>query len=129
MESRARLLVVDDDPDVLRVLKLKLEETGRFDVVTARGGEEALRHARQTKPELIVSDIDMPDMDGGELAATLRDTPGTARIPLVFLSALVAPGETRQSATTGAPMLSKRGSLETLIRTIDRMLAAPPPAR
>jgi len=69
----------------------------------------------------------MPDMDGGELAATLRDTPGTARIPVVFLSVLVAPGDATRSTSAGAPMLSKRGSLETLIRTIDRTLAAPPP--
>ena len=127
MEARARLLVVDDDPDVLRVLKTKLEQTGRFEVLTASGGEEGLRSARTLKPELIVSDIDMPDMDGGEMVATLRDTPGTARIPVVFLSALVSPGDTTQSSSGGWPMLSKRGSLETLIRTIDRMLAAPPP--
>jgi len=124
MESRARLLVVDDDPDVLHVLKTKLEQTGRFEVHTAGGGQEGLRSAQTLQPEVIVSDIDMPDVDGGELAATLRETPSTATIPVVFLSALVSPTDTGQSSG-GWPMLSKRGSLETLIRTIERMLAEP----
>ncbi len=127
MEGRARLLVVDDDPDVLTVLKTKLEQTGRFEVLTASGGEEALRSARSHHPEVIVSDIDMPDMDGGELAATLREGVGTARIPVIFLSALVSPSTTAQTTASGSPLLSKRGSLELLIRTIDRTLAAPPP--
>ena len=125
MAPRARLLVVDDDPAVQTVLKTKLEQTGRFEVLTAGGGQEALRKARELKPELVVTDIDMPDMDGGELAATLRETPATADISVVFLSALVPPGDTTQRSSGGAPMLSKRTSLETLIRTIDRVLADP----
>lgn len=123
MEARARLLVVDDDPDVLVVLKTKLEGTGRFDVVTATGGADALHQVRERKPDLIVSDIDMPEIDGGELAARLRETPDTADVPVVFLSALVSPDDSGQGAVRGWPMLSKRSSIETLIHTIETMLS------
>jgi CheY-like chemotaxis protein len=129
MDGRARLLVVDDDPDVLVVLRTKLEQTGRYEIATAGGGAEALSKARSFKPELIVTDIDMPDMDGGELVATLRDTPATEAIEIVFLSALVPPGDTERRSPSGVPMLSKRGSIQTLIRTIDGILANPRPRR
>ena len=129
MQARARLLLVDDDPDVLLVLRTKLEQTGRYEIATAGGGAEALSKARTFKPEIVVSDIDMPDMDGGELAATLRDSPAMAGIEIVFLSALVPPGDSVRRSPSGAPMLSKRGSVQMLIRTIDELLANPRPRR
>ena len=129
MQARARLLLVDDDPDVLAVLRTKLEQTGRYEVATANGGTEALGKARSFKPEIVVTDIDMPDMDGGELAATLRETPATAGIEIVFLSALISPGDPARTGAGGAPMLSKRGSIQTLIRTIDGLLDNPRPRR
>ena len=81
-----RLLVVDDEPNLLRAVEACLRAEG-FDVATARSGREALLSIAQTIPDLIVSDIRMPAMSGYELAQQLRDSPRTALVPLVFLTA------------------------------------------
>jgi DNA-binding NarL/FixJ family response regulator len=81
-----RLLVVDDEPNLLRAVAacLKAED---YEVSTARSGREALLQLAETVPDLIVSDIRMPGMDGYKLARQLRGSPRTALIPIVFLSA------------------------------------------
>ena len=81
-----RLLVVDDEPNLLRAVAacLKAEE---YEVSTARGGYEALMQLAQSVPDLIVSDIRMPGMDGYKLARQLRASQRTALVPIVFLTA------------------------------------------
>ncbi|HWS52870.1 MAG TPA: response regulator, partial [Pyrinomonadaceae bacterium] len=81
-----RLLVVDDEPNLLRAVAACLRGEG-FDVVTARGGAEALVRVAETVPDLVVSDIRMPGMDGYQLARQLRASPRTALTPVVFLTA------------------------------------------
>lgn len=81
-----RLLVVDDEPNLLRAVGACLRAEG-FDVVTARGGAEALVRVAETVPDLIVSDVRMPGMDGYQLARHLRSSPRTALTPVVFLTA------------------------------------------
>jgi DNA-binding NarL/FixJ family response regulator len=81
-----RLLVVDDEANLLRAVAACLRAEG-FDVVTARGGAEALLRAAESVPDLVVSDIRMPGMDGYQLARQLRSSPRTALVPVVFLTA------------------------------------------
>jgi DNA-binding NarL/FixJ family response regulator len=81
-----RLLVVDDEPNLLRAVGACLRGEG-FDVVTARGGAEALVRVAETVPDLVVSDVRMPGMDGYQLARQLRASPRTALTPVVFLTA------------------------------------------
>jgi DNA-binding NarL/FixJ family response regulator len=81
-----RLLVVDDEPKLLRAVAADLKGEG-YDVATARSGTEALISVAQKLPDLIVSDIRMPGMDGYELARRLRQNQSTALIPVVFLTA------------------------------------------
>lgn len=81
-----QLLVVDDDPGLL----LAVSETLRaenYDVVTARRGAEAMVRIAESLPDLIISDIRMPGMDGHALVRNLRASPRTRLIPIVFLSA------------------------------------------
>ena len=81
-----RLLVVDDEPNLLRAVAacLKAED---YEVSTARSGYEALMHLAQSVPDLIISDIRMPGMDGYKLARQLRASQRTALVPIVFLTA------------------------------------------
>lgn len=83
---RERLLVVDDDPGLLLAVSDTLREAG-FEVLTARRGAEALMRVAESLPDLIVSDIRMPGMDGYTLARNLRSAPRTRLLPIVFLTA------------------------------------------
>ena len=81
-----RLLVVDDEPNLLRAVAACLRAEG-YEVTTARSGAEALVRLAETVPDLIVSDIRMPGMDGYQLARQLRASSRTSLVPVVFLTA------------------------------------------
>jgi DNA-binding NarL/FixJ family response regulator len=81
-----RLLVVDDEPNLLRAVAACLKAEN-YEVSTARSGYEALMHLAETIPDLIISDIRMPGMDGYKLARQLRASQRTALVPIVFLTA------------------------------------------
>jgi DNA-binding NarL/FixJ family response regulator len=81
-----RLLLVDDEAKLLRAVAVTLREEG-YEVTTARSGAEALVRINEGVPDLIVSDIRMPGMDGFKLARALRSNPRTALIPIIFLTA------------------------------------------
>lgn len=81
-----RLLIVDDEPNLLRAVTACLRSEG-YEVDAVRSGEEALVHLAQTLPDLIISDIRMPRMDGHMLARQLRTNPRTDLIPIIFLTA------------------------------------------
>ena len=83
---RERLLVVDDDPGLLLAVSETLREEG-FEVQTARRGAEALARIAESLPDLIISDIRMPGMDGYTLVRNLRSAPRTRLLPIVFLTA------------------------------------------
>lgn len=120
-----KVLVVDDDPDVCRLLQAKLASAQRYAVLVANGGRDALRVAETERPDLLLCDIDMPDMDGVSLAEAMSAREATSRIPFIFLSALVTPEDVRRGVTAGArPMLSKSSSLDDLLASIDRALAS-----
>ena len=81
-----RLLVVDDEPNLLRAVAASLRTEG-YEVITARNGREALLRVAESVPDLIISDIRMPGMDGYQLAGQLRASSRTAIVPIIFLTA------------------------------------------
>ena len=81
-----QLLVVDDDPSLLLAVSETLRAEG-YEVVTARRGAEAMVRVAESLPDLIISDIRMPGMDGYALVRNLRSSPRTRLIPIVFLTA------------------------------------------
>ena len=83
---KKRLLVVEDNHRLLRVITVYLEKSG-FEVMTARDGDEALIKLSETIPDLIVSDIMMPGIDGFAFAANVRSNARTDLIPIIFLTA------------------------------------------
>lgn len=84
--SRATVLLVDDEPHIPMVVGKKLASAG-FDVITASDGEEGLAAAKEARPDLIITDLQMPFMSGAELAEAVRSTPEIAEIPIVLLTA------------------------------------------
>jgi DNA-binding NarL/FixJ family response regulator len=81
-----RLLIVDDEPKLLGAVAETLSEEG-YQVSTALSGREALLRLAESLPDLIISDVRMPNMDGYQLVSTLRSNPRTELIPIIFLTA------------------------------------------
>jgi DNA-binding response OmpR family regulator len=81
----ALILVVDDDVDVAKTIELDLTQGG-YQVVIANNGYEALQSAQLERPDLVLLDIAMPEMDGIEVCRRLRASPVTASIPILFLT-------------------------------------------
>jgi CheY-like chemotaxis protein len=86
--SQIRVLVVDDDPWILRMVSSSLEKKGTYSVDTARDGQQALHKAQAQRPDLIISDVMMPVMDGWALVQHLRADPELSDVPVLFLTAL-----------------------------------------
>ncbi len=86
MEKR-KVLIVDDEPDVLMLLGERLSKAG-YDIIKASSGKEAIELATDKLPDLIILDIAMPGMDGSEAASILRANPRTKDIPILFLTCL-----------------------------------------
>ncbi|HSK42992.1 MAG TPA: PAS domain S-box protein, partial [Candidatus Binatia bacterium] len=83
--SKPRVLLVDDNRDMRDYVRRLL--SSRFDVITAENGRQALEKANQQLPALVLSDVMMPEMDGLQLLAALRENPATSSVPVVLLSA------------------------------------------
>lgn len=81
-----KILVVDDEKDIVDILKYNLEREHEFDVQTASNGKEALE-AAQSQPDLILLDIMMPELSGFEVCKQLKSNPETNKIPVIFLTA------------------------------------------
>ncbi|MCX5678698.1 MAG: response regulator [Candidatus Omnitrophica bacterium] len=97
--SKNKILVVDDEEDMLDFLELRLAANG-YSVVTANNGNDAIRLAKEERPDLILLDIMMPGLDGSEVAGILKDNPETKSIPIVFLTCLYAKEEEKKQGHT-----------------------------
>jgi two-component system cell cycle response regulator len=86
-ESNPAVLVIDDSPDVHRLLKARLRHE-ELNLQAATSGQGGIDAARQTKPAIILLDLDMPDMDGFEVLRVLKNDPTTVPIPVIVLSGL-----------------------------------------
>jgi DNA-binding response OmpR family regulator len=84
-----RILVVDDEPDAVELIEFNLKAAG-YEVVSAADGQEALKKARVSVPDLIVLDVMLPEVDGLEVCKILRRDPTTSAIPIIMLTAKAA---------------------------------------
>jgi DNA-binding response OmpR family regulator len=94
-----KILVVDDEKDVLLMLEKRLTAEG-YSVITTTKGTSAIALAKSQHPDIIILDVVMPGMDGGEVAAKLREHPLTRSIPVIFLTALLTKTEEYQGSHT-----------------------------
>ena len=94
---KKRILVVDDEPYITRLIKRILELTGRYEVRTENVGRRAIEAAREFRPDLILLDVMMPGMPGSEIGTQLQADPELRAIKFVFLTALVTKDEALKS--------------------------------
>jgi DNA-binding response OmpR family regulator len=123
------LLVVEDIPDILKLLEATLKFKG-YRVLTARNGEEALEAIQKERPLMIITDILMPKMDGFSLVHRLRIHAETHNIPVIFLSATyIAPEDKTFALNIGATrFIEKPIDLEQFMKTISELLLKGAPA-
>ena len=93
--GRRKILIVDDEKDILFVLENRLAMAG-FDVISADSGLLALPMAKSQQPDLIMLDLQMPQIDGAETAHRLKADPATQNIPILFLTCLLSSEESMQ---------------------------------
>ena len=120
---KQRILILDDEPGFLRLLKLGLEKKAQFRVFEENDPTRALEAALKCKPDLVLLDFVMPKLHGGDVAARIHAHPRFHHTPILFLS-----GTVKQMGTAaqidGFEALAKPISLENLVAAIRRNLAA-----
>ena len=118
-----RILIVDDYPDVLEVWTLYLRAVG-FDVAAAADGGSALRLARAETPDIVVLDLQLPDVSGLDVARQLRGDVLTASVPLIALTGRAMPNEIAEARDAGFDaVLVKPCEPAQLLQEIHRVLA------
>ncbi|SRR5581483_9355616 len=121
--DKKRILIVDDEPGFTRLLKLTLERTGNFLVREENDGMHALETAREFMPDLILLDIVMPKIDGGDVARQIQRDMKLKNAKIVFLTAIVSKNEATPGHLIGGfPFMAKPVSLDALTKFIDANL-------
>lgn len=122
--SKKRILLIDDEPSITRLLKLNLEQTNAYEVQTENIATRALSTAEDFAPDLIFLDVMMPGMDGGELAAQFQAHPKFKSVPIVFLTAAATKSEVsaRGGRVGGLPFLAKPVEMTEVLASIRQHL-------
>ncbi len=119
----ARVLVVDDDPMILHLVRLNLELEGH-EVVEAADGRSALHAVREDPPDVVVLDIMLPEVDGLEVCRRLQQDPVTAKVPVVLLSARALASDVQRGLSSGAvEYITKPFDPSDLIDVVERSVA------
>ena len=123
MATLSRILHVEDEPDIREIAAIGLGEVGGYQVVSCATSQEALATVKaETKPDLLLLDVMMPDMDGPDLLAALRHVPGMASTPAVFVTAKTDPDEIAPLKAAGAvDVVTKPFDPMTLGDTVQRI--------
>ena len=123
--AKKRVLIVDDEVGFTRLVRLSLEGTGRYEVREENDGRQALASALEFRPDLIFLDVVMPEVDGGDVAAQLRQSGPLTGVPIVFLTAIVSQREAAAGQEIGGyPFLAKPVALDALARCIEEHTSA-----
>jgi CheY-like chemotaxis protein len=138
MSDKKKILMIDDEHEICDLVKSVLEHTGRFEVVTSTRAQEGVHLAKSYKPDLILLDVMMPDMEGTEVARLLCEDEQTKAItivfvtaiaiPMAFMASLVSNEELKHKADPvgGHYFIQKPISPKELIQRLDEILAKKP---
>jgi len=124
-KGKRRILIVDDDANSTHLVKILLERSGPYFVQEENDPTKADQTAHEFKPDVILLDIVMPKMDGGELAEQIEADRELHDTPIIFLTALVTHGEAKSGLhIQGHPLVAKPISIPELIDAIEKHLPA-----
>jgi two-component system, OmpR family, response regulator len=119
--SKKRILIVDDEVESSRLLKSNLEQTGNYEARVENCPEDAVAAAHEFEPHLVLLDILMPRMSGGNVVAAFEADPLLKHLPIIFLTAAVRRRqvEDHQGIICEHPCLAKPASMEEIVRCIE----------
>ncbi len=120
--DKKKIMVVDDEKSLTDMFKIMLEKTGKYEVMTENKGTKALDGAMSFKPDMMLLDVMMPDIDGGEVARQIKANDATTDIQVVFLTAAVTRDEVGKigSMMGGYPFIAKPVAMELLLDYIEK---------
>jgi DNA-binding response OmpR family regulator len=123
-DKKKRILVVDDEASITRLLKIGLEQMDRYIVRTENEAPLAVAAAEEFQPDLILLDVMMPDLDGGQLASRFQAHPQLKSVPIVILTAAATKNEVyaRGGRVGGLPFLAKPVNLAEVVACIEQEL-------
>jgi len=116
------VLIVDDEPGIIEILQVSLEWEG-YTVLSASNGRQALEMTRTHRPDLMILDVMMPEMDGWEVLAAVESDPDLAGLPVVMLTVKSLPGDVIHGLELGAiEYLTKPFDPLAVVRTVNLLL-------
>jgi CheY-like chemotaxis protein len=117
-----RILIVEDNMDTYELIRFILERNG-YITFLAMNGRDGMNAARKQKPDLILMDLSLPEMDGWEAARRIKTDPQTASIPLIAVTAHVLPGDRQRALEAGcSDYVAKPIDLAELVEAVNRAL-------
>jgi CheY-like chemotaxis protein len=121
VSEKKKILLIDDEEDFCFFVKLNLEKTGRFEVLTTTSGSSGLVLASKERPDLILLDIIMPEMGGGQVAELLFENPKTRKIPVLFITAIASRQQvqSQEGIIGGRNFIAKPVTPDELMAKID----------
>jgi two-component system cell cycle response regulator DivK len=125
MKSKPVILIVDDNDDAREVLAMILDSSG-YRTAQASNGAEAVELARQIRPDVIVTDVYMPELDGVRASEAIRREPGLADVPIIAQTA--KPSSARARAALFFEILTKPCDPEAILDSLQRAISGPPAA-
>lgn len=121
-KPKAKVLVVDDEPNILMSLEFLMRKSG-YEVFIARNGAEALQLVHEQRPQVLVLDIMMPEVDGYEVCQAIKTNPALQQIRVIFLSAKSKESDIEKGYAAGADLyLTKPFSTKELVQHIQELI-------
>ncbi len=127
-KEHLKILIVDNSEIDLEILQIQLEGLGFKNIINCSDSGDAIRLARQHRPDLILLDIMMPGLDGGDVRERLRANPETKEIPVIFISSIITKEEQKflGPLSGGETLLAKPYSAEDISKAINLALGKIP---
>lgn len=122
--AKRKILVIDDEPSITRLLKFVLEKTGLYDVTGENESTKALALIRSAVPDLLVLDMNMPGISGVEIAEAVKTDPSLKKLQIVFLTGNISDEEAEAGMVIdGYPAIGKPINMERLIERVGKSLS------
>jgi DNA-binding response OmpR family regulator len=123
--GKIKVLVVDDDPQIVELFVDVLQADGRFEVATAQTGYDAGVMTQQFQPDIVILDYMLPDINGNVVCKTIRENPSLSRIKVLIISGMVNPAEVERLMQAGADdFIKKPFNIEKVIERIVELVKA-----